>query len=144
MHKSVDFWAGVVFAACGTVFLVAAQAYPMGSAQRIGPGYFPSLVAGLLILLGLFIAGKSFFTQSETVQRITLRSFTIIIAVLVFALLVRPLGMFLAAAATSLAASAASPRSKPWPSVALALGLAALVSVVFGWGLGVQIKILPF
>lgn len=143
MLKSVDFWAGIVFAACGGVFLVFAQMYPMGTAQRIGPGYFPSVVAALLILLGLFIAVKALFSDGEQLRRVSLRSFTIIVAVLVFALLIRPMGLVVAVTATSLAASTASRHSSLWQSLGLALGLAVLVAVIFGWGLGVQVKLWP-
>ena len=44
-----DFWAGVLFASFGAAALVIAQSYPLGSAARMGPGYFPRMLGFLLL-----------------------------------------------------------------------------------------------
>ena len=51
-----NFWSGVMFLALGLGFAVVAQDYDMGTAQRMGPAYFPTVLGGLLALLGLGIA----------------------------------------------------------------------------------------
>lgn len=51
-----DFWAGLMFIGFGILALVVARDYPMGSAMRMGPGYFPTCLGGLMITIGAVIA----------------------------------------------------------------------------------------
>lgn len=55
-----DFLAGVMFAAIGIAFAVGATNYEVGSAARMGPGYFPLMLGAILALLGIAITVKSF------------------------------------------------------------------------------------
>ena len=48
-----DFSAGLMFIGIGAVFGIGATQYPMGTAVRMGPAYFPTWLGGLLTLLGL-------------------------------------------------------------------------------------------
>lgn len=50
-----DLWAGVMFFAIGAGFALLAQQYDVGTAAKMGPGYFPTVLGGLLALLGLII-----------------------------------------------------------------------------------------
>lgn len=45
--------AGALFLAFGAFVLLYARAYAMGTATQMGPGYFPTLLALLLCVLGL-------------------------------------------------------------------------------------------
>src|SRR4051794_16044253 len=47
-----DFWAGMLFIAIGAFAVIVALNYPMGTAARMGPGYFPRALGTLLIILG--------------------------------------------------------------------------------------------
>ena len=61
-----DFWAGVMFIGFGAFFLAWAFAhYQMGSAVRMGPGYFPAVLGGLLALLGVMVLVEA-FAMSDT------------------------------------------------------------------------------
>ena len=51
-----DFIAGIMFATVGAAFSAGAFEYTVGSAARMGPGYFPLLVGALLTVLGLAVA----------------------------------------------------------------------------------------
>jgi hypothetical protein len=55
-----DFLSGLMFVAVGTAFAVGATDYEVGSAARMGPGYFPLMLGVLLALLGTAILFKSF------------------------------------------------------------------------------------
>ena len=46
-----DFWSGVMFLAFGLGFVVFARKYDMGTAARMGPAYFPTMLGGVLLLL---------------------------------------------------------------------------------------------
>jgi hypothetical protein len=60
-----DFWAGLMFIAIGLAAVIIARDYPMGWAIRMGPGYFPTWLGGILIFLGAIITGCSFCIKGE-------------------------------------------------------------------------------
>lgn len=47
-----DFWAGLMFIGFGLGFILVSFNYPMGSARRMGPAYFPTVVGVLLTIVG--------------------------------------------------------------------------------------------
>jgi len=51
-----DFWAGVMFIITGVMFMVLSQQYQMGTAAKMGPAYFPTVLGGLMAFLGLLLA----------------------------------------------------------------------------------------
>jgi len=62
MHikRPKDFWAGLMFIGFG-LFTVAWSLthYQMGTAVRMGPGYFPVMLGGLLAVLGAAVLAES-------------------------------------------------------------------------------------
>ncbi|HMH20038.1 MAG TPA: tripartite tricarboxylate transporter TctB family protein [Burkholderiales bacterium] len=58
-----DFWAGVMFVAFGAAFMVIAQNYPMGTAVRMGPAYFPTALGGILVVLGAVVLFRGFVSK---------------------------------------------------------------------------------
>lgn len=59
IKSTEDFWAGVMFMGFGLLAIVVARDYPFGSAMRMGPGYFPTWLGGIMMLLGAIIALRS-------------------------------------------------------------------------------------
>jgi hypothetical protein len=55
-----DFWCGVFFVALGVLAMYLARNYKMGTALDMGPGYFPMWLGGIMICLGVAIAGFAF------------------------------------------------------------------------------------
>jgi hypothetical protein len=53
LHRDVI--AGALFVLIGWFALEHARVYPLGSAMRMGPGYFPTVLSVLLIVLGAWI-----------------------------------------------------------------------------------------
>jgi hypothetical protein len=51
-----DVLAGAMFVFLGLAFAVTAGTYEVGSALRMGPGYFPLVLGGMLVVLGILIA----------------------------------------------------------------------------------------
>ena len=94
-----DFWAGLMFIGFGIGFLVVAQNYAMGTAVRMGPAYFPTVLGGILALIGLAIFVKSFVTNGPAVPQIVFRPMTlIIVAIVLFGVFLKPLGLIVSAA----------------------------------------------
>lgn len=60
-----DFYSGLLFAVVGAVFAWGASTYEIGTAARMGPGYFPRLLGILTAALGLIVMLKSVVVRSE-------------------------------------------------------------------------------
>ncbi len=65
IRNGKDFWAGLMFSGFGLGFIMIAFNYPMGSAGRMGPAYFPTVLGGLLALLGVAIVFRACISQFE-------------------------------------------------------------------------------
>ena len=53
IRNNRDVWAGVMLIATGAAAVIIARDYAFGTSLRMGPGYFPSVLGGLLVLLGV-------------------------------------------------------------------------------------------
>src|SRR3954470_7109183 len=60
-----DFWAGIMFMGFGLGFMFVSRNYPMGSALRMGPAYFPTVLGGLMAVLGAIVLFRSFLSKME-------------------------------------------------------------------------------
>lgn len=65
IRNGKDFWAGLMFVGFGLGFMLVAFNYPMGSAVRMGPAYFPTVLGGLLAVLGAAILVRAFVSKFE-------------------------------------------------------------------------------
>jgi len=64
-----DFWAGLMFIGIGAFFMIwALTHYQMGTAVRMGPAYFPTLLGGLLAFLGVLVLLESFVMTGAELQ----------------------------------------------------------------------------
>jgi len=58
LRDNKDFLAGLLFIVIGLAAVIVARDYPFGTAMRMGSGYFPTVLGGILILLGAWVAGR--------------------------------------------------------------------------------------
>ena len=63
INNGKDFWAGIMFTGTGIFFMIASRAFPMGMAVRMGPAYFPTVLGGLLVVLGVAILARAFLSK---------------------------------------------------------------------------------
>ncbi len=144
-----DFAAGLLFMAFGAFFCFYSIAkYPLGTASRMGPGYFPMLLGGMLLFLGFLIALKALIFRSESddgkVGAFDWRTVIIILgSVTIFALLLRPAGLIPATFIMILVSGLADRGFKFLPILLLSLFLSFLVWVIFVWGLTLTVPIWP-
>jgi hypothetical protein len=68
IKSSEDFWSGLMFIAIGLAAVYISWDYPMGSARRMGPGYFPTWLGVMLTGFGAIVAGRSFWLQGEGIS----------------------------------------------------------------------------
>lgn len=96
-----DFWAGLMFIGVGLFFTAWALAnYQMGTAVRMGPAYFPTVLGGLLAFLGVLTLFESFAMEGPPVAKFNFRPLILISAACVaYGYLMKPLGLVLATAA---------------------------------------------
>jgi hypothetical protein len=65
-----DFWAGVMFMGFGLGFMYVSRSYPMGSAVRMGPAYFPMVLGGILAVLGAAVFLRAFVSKIEAPMQV--------------------------------------------------------------------------
>jgi hypothetical protein len=130
-----DILAGLIFVAFGLAFATTSLRYELGTPLRMGPGYFPLALGGILVVLGLLIVGKGFVSSPGAEGRlgsVPWRALVlIVVAVLFFGLTIRGLGLVPATAVTALLTALASYRTGILAALAIAAGLTVLCVLVF-------------
>jgi hypothetical protein len=128
-----DLIGGLLSVALGAYALAEASTYPMGSLLRMGPGLFPCMIAALIIALGAVLIINAMRRRPPAEgPEIRIRSVvTIGVAILLFALLLERVGLIPATALLVLVSSLAEPQWRPRRAIALAVGVTALVYVIF-------------
>ena len=139
-----DFWAGVLFIAFGTAAVTLGAGYPLGTAARMGPGYFPRVLGMLLIGMGLILALRALKLTGAPLAMRNVKPLVIVLAsVLVFGLTATRLGVVAATMLLILISSTAD-REFRWKEALISSAvLAALTVAAFIWGLGVQLPVWP-
>jgi hypothetical protein len=116
----------------------------MGTAARMGPGFFPFLLASILGLLGFTLAVRSLFTRETKMEGFFLRPTILILgAVLAFAILVEPFGLVLAILGLVVISSLAETEFRWWKVILLCLFLASMGVGVFVYALGLPFRVGP-
>jgi hypothetical protein len=139
-----DFWAGLLFIAIGAFALIVALNYPLGTAARMGPGYFPRALASLLMFLGALSVFRSFREKGERIARWKIRPIVITLgSTVVFGLILQYVGLALSTMFLVFASSAASHEFRPLEALIVGIFMAVLCTAVFVYGINVQMPVWP-
>lgn len=139
-----DFFAGLLFLFFGGVAAWVARDYPMGSALRMGPGYFPLVLGMLLALLGLATCVRGLAVGGERIESMRFRPLVLILgAVGIFAVAIENAGIIVSTILAVAAATAASRESRVREVLVLVIVLLALAVGVFTYALGLPFKLIP-
>ena len=139
-----DFWAGLLFVAVGVAAIVIAGNYPLGTAARMGPGYFPRMLGLLLVALGALLALRGTRMAGAPLARLQWRPTAIVLgSVVLFGAIVNHAGLVLSTVLLIVLASAASREFRPRESLVAGIFLAALAVGVFVIGLQLLLPIWP-
>lgn len=123
---------GLAFLAFGAAFAVGALSYPLGSTERMGPGFFPLLLGTFLAVVGVVLAVRPHETEDEPLARPSWRAMLFLLGgLLVFGLTVRGLGLLPSVFVTSLLAAFASRETGPPAALGMAVVLTAVSYLVF-------------
>jgi len=137
-------FAGLLFLAFAGVLAYSASRLEPGTLARMGPGYFPMLLAQLLALLGLGVMVSGWRAEGTPMERGDWRGLALVTAAIIaFAILLEPLGFVIAVGASSLLCTLATRPFRLVPSLLLVAGITVFCSVVFVVGLGMTVKLLP-
>lgn len=146
IRNKQNFWSGVMFLAFGAFFAGFGVQYSMGSAAKMGPGYFPTSLGVILAIMGAVITVSAVSPKAtEThVDRFHFRELVLVLgAVVLFGVLLKPLGLILSLLALVLASSLASHEFGWKASLLNAIVLIVLCYVVFIWALKLIFPLWP-
>ena len=141
-----DFGAGIMFIVVGIFFAVIALQYRMGTAAKMGPGYFPFWLGVLMAALGLIILLSSLSKKSNE-EKMPKWNFKIMLwitgSVVLYGILLPTMGFFFAIFALVLVSASAS-HEFGWKGTLLnAAVLMVFTYLAFVKGLGLSFPLLP-
>jgi hypothetical protein len=142
-----NFWIGIIFLIVGLAAVVLIQDNEMGSAGRMGPAYFPTVLGALLALVGLADIIRAFVGRRseahDAIGTFHIRDIVIILgAVILFGILMRGAGLAVAAFVLVLLSAFASKQFKLGSSLLLAVALAIFSVLLFVKLLGLPMPII--
>lgn len=138
---TVNLICGLLLIATGLFFAYQSFELELGTALRMGPGYFPFILACALVLFGAIILIQSMRVDGGPIGALALRGMIFILpAPIFFGLTVRGLGFVPSIFVTALIASFASGRMKPLTALVLSAALTVFSVAVFSYGLGLPFR----
>lgn len=143
IRSAKDFWTGLIYIFFGLSAVLIAREYGMGTALKMGAAYFPTVLGGLLTLIGIIALVRSIVVPGGPIGGFTLRGLLLVVgSTLVFGLIVRGAGLAIALPLFVILSAYASIHFRWGPSLVLAAGLTLFCVLVFLKGLGVPLPIL--
>ena len=141
-----DFGAGIMYMVIGLFFTIVATNYPMGTAAKMGPGYFPFFLGILMTILGLIVAIKA-LSATAAIEAIPKFNWKVIAqitgSVVLYGLLLPRLGFLIAVVVLVLVSASASKEFTWKGSLINAAFLVTFTYSVFVMGLKLQFPLLP-
>jgi putative tricarboxylic transport membrane protein len=142
IRSQSDFWCGLLFIAIGVAAATLAQDYRVGTAARMGPGYFPTLLGAVLVLIGLTLSLPALVRDGEAFPKLHLRPLAVIlVSIVVFGLTLQYLGFVAAVTALVLVGAFADPDLKPIEAIAVAAFMVAFSVGIFWALLGLPLNL---
>ena len=143
IRNNRDVWAGAMLIGTGAVSVIVARNYPFGTSLRMGPGYFPSVLGGLLVLFGLYLVASGLRSNEKIAGNWSLRALVVVpLSLVMFGLLMEYAG-FVPALMVLVVGSSAAGREFRWgEALLLAVGLTVFATLLFIYGLGLPYPLL--
>jgi hypothetical protein len=146
IKSTQDFCAGCVFVAFGGLTVALAQAYPLGTTARMGPGYFPTALGAVLVAIGVLVVVKSLASAGGgNVGRVHVGLLArLLLSVAAFAFLLHPLGLLATTVIVVMLAAWAGHEFRVLESLANAVALSLLSYLLFVKGLDQAMPVWPW
>ena len=135
---------GLMFIGFGLAAVIVSRDYPMGSAMRMGPGYFPTYIGALLILFGAVIAGRGFMVREagERVSGFAWRPLIVLSAAFAaFGIAMDDIGFVPSLLILIVGAALAGKEFRVWEAVILTAVLVAAAIGIFIYGIGLPFQL---
>lgn len=143
IRSTKDFWTGLIYIGLGVSAIVIARDYAMGTAVKMGPAYFPSILGGLLVLIGLISVIRSFVVSGTPIGAFAFKGLSLVIgSTLLFGAIVRGTGVLVSLPLLVLVSAYGSTRFRWAPTIVMAFGLTLFCALVFIEGLGIPLPLL--
>lgn len=143
LFNNVDFLAGLLLIGTGGAGIFFARDYPMGSALRMGPGYFPVVLGGIMVAFGIYVLVQGLIKPEEVKGNWSLRALIVLpLAAVVFGYLMEEAGFIPAMLALVIVSAAASVEFKWIEVLVMAIALTAASVGLFIYGLGLPYPLL--
>ncbi len=137
-----DFGAGLLFILIGAAGLVFGRDLAFGTGRSMGPGYFPTIISSLIVLIGVITALKALVIEGPSIEPIRLRPVVLLLAsVLVFALTIGVTGVIVSALALLFLAAYARRDVNALETLIFAVIVTAAVILLFVYALGQPLPI---
>jgi len=142
LRDNQDFWAGMFLIAVGAAAVLIARDYPFGTSLRMGPGYFPTLLGGILVAFGIALVVKGFRDSDRIEPGWSLRALIVIpLSLALFGVLMVHAGFVPALVVLIVGSSLASSEFNLLEVTVLTAGLTLGCVAVFIWGLGLPYQL---
>jgi hypothetical protein len=136
LSNNRDFLAGLLFIVLGGLAVALARDYPIGSTMRMGPGYFPTVLGGILLLFGVYVLLRGVRSGDKVKGEWGYRPLAMIaLSIVLFGFLLDRVGMVPAIVATLFVAAAAGREFRLKEVLLLAVAMTAFSVAVFSYGL---------
>jgi putative tricarboxylic transport membrane protein len=139
-----DFWGGLVLIAVGILAIWASRDLPGQRGFAFGPGTAPRLFAGLLVGFGALVALVGLITDGPRIEKYKVRGpVLVIVGILGFAAMIRPLGMVPASFVTFMVAILGSKEMRVLESFVAAAVMTAFCVLLFVYLLNLPFQLWP-
>jgi hypothetical protein len=143
IRSSKDFWTGFIYIAFGTGAILIGRDYAMGTALKMGPAYFPTVLGALLVVIGAIAVIRAFIADGTPIGGFAYKALALTLgSILLFGFIVRGAGLSVAVPLLVIISACASLHFHWLSTLALAAGLAVFCILVFVTGLGVPLPII--
>lgn len=138
-----DFLSGLLLLAFGGIGFYLALDYPFGSSLRMGPGYFPRVLAGIVIAFGVFVLARGLVTKEAVRGVWGWRALAYIsVAFVAYGWIMDRFGMIPALIVLFFVAARAGHEFKWLEVVILTVSMSTFAIVLFVYGLGLPYQLI--
>ena len=142
LQNNKDFLAGLLMIGVASIAFYMALDYPFGSALRMGPGYFPRVLAGILMAFGLYVMFRGIKSGEKVEGAWGWKALAFItVAFVVFGWLMDRIGMIPSLVIMFFLAARAGHQFKIIEVIILTVIMTAFAWAVFIWGLGLPYRL---
>lgn len=142
IHSIKDLLAGLIYIFFGASAILIAREYNMGTAFKMGPAFFPTVLSMLLVGVGAISIIRAFILPGTPIGAISIKGLLLVtISVVVFGLVARGAGLAIALPLLLFISAAASVKFRWQTTLVIAVGLTLFCVLVFLKGLGIPLPV---